>query len=373
MDWNKKREELIDKLPTLLDLLNHWAFGEEKGALQVEKSHFKGVFPTHVHQGMFDTVRMPDGYIRLVPMSLAFNAYYRGQSSYYADCKPALYRKGMSEDDIFVERLKACELQLLIETYPMYHIFLQGIAVNYPDGRQKPIRFAIDTLALAQHYGIKTELVDLTCDKWVAAFFAATDYDSNTDTYHPVIDKHRYGIMYHYWDITTIGFEKTYLRAVGLQPFSRPGEQAGFVLELAKDENLNRLKSCEKIKFRHDARVSELIFNYTNRGNKLFPKDILDGKALIIRNNDKNNKDSVIHFSHDAYNMAKEIFYPDMEEAILSDYMKKQKITLSHDRVVAFTEEEKEQCYKNWEQTKEDFFSKINVSFSYMGDSEWTI
>jgi hypothetical protein len=373
MDWNKKREELIDKLPTLLDLLNHWAFGEEKWALQMERSHFKGAFPTHDHQGMFDTVGEPDGYTRLVPMSLIPNAYYRGQSSYYADCKPALYRAGMNGDDIFVERLKACEFQLLIETYPMYQIFLQGIAVKNPDGRQEPIQFAIDTLALAQHYGIKTELVDLTCDKWVAAFFAATDYDKETDTYHPITDKHRYGIMYHYGDSAAIGFEKTYLRAVGLQPFPRPGEQAGFVLELAKDENLNRLKSCEKIKFRHDARVSELIFNYTNRGNSLFPKDILDDKALVIKNNDKNNKDGVVSFSYDAYNMAKEIFYPDTEETILSDYMKKQKIILSHDRVVAFTEEEKEQCYKNWKQTKDDFFSKINVRFSFIGDSGWTI
>ena len=228
--------------------------------------------PYYEHEGKFEIVTGPDAQERLIPCSLSFNCYYRGESGYHKPCKPSLYRKGMTDEAIFHERLKACELELLIADYPLTDIFKSGLQITLNDGHTIHLHLNIDTEALAQHYGIKTDLLDLTVDKFVAAFFATTTYRNGK--YYPVEPKEpQYGVFYMYSDIPL--WEKDmyskHMRVVGLQPFSRPGEQAGFVLRLGKKDDF-RKKALKKIKFRQDKDISWLIFNYTNRANKLFPK-----------------------------------------------------------------------------------------------------
>ncbi len=48
------------------------------------------------------------------------------------------------------------------------------------------------------------------------------------------------------------------MRVVGLQPFSRPGEQAGCVLRLGKKDDF-RKKVLKKIKFRQDKDIRNLL------------------------------------------------------------------------------------------------------------------
>lgn len=169
--WQDKRNELIGKLPTIMDVLDRLAYGEEKWAL--EKSPLRMLMPGYIQEGMFEIVEGPDGKGRLIPCSLSFNAYYRGESGYHKPCKPSLYRKGMTDELIFHERLKACELELLIEDYPITSIFKSGLQVNLSNGQVIPLHLKIDAEALAQHYGIKTDLLDLTVDKFVAAQLTA--------------------------------------------------------------------------------------------------------------------------------------------------------------------------------------------------------
>lgn len=76
--------------------------------------------------------------------------------------------------------------------------------VTMYDGAQHPINLSCDALALAQHYGSPTELLDLTVDKWVAAFFACTKYDSKTDTYRPTDERDGNGVFYSYSDIPDV-------------------------------------------------------------------------------------------------------------------------------------------------------------------------
>ena len=49
-----------------------------------------------------------------------------------------------------------------------------------------------------------------------------------------------------------------HMRVVGLQPFSRPGEQAGCVLRLGKKDDF-RKKVLKKIKFRQDKDIRNLL------------------------------------------------------------------------------------------------------------------
>ena len=53
-------------------------------------------------------------------------------------------------------------------------------------------------MALAQHYGICTELLDFTVDKFVAAFFACTKY--NNDGTYSVNDEDGDGCFYYFVD-----------------------------------------------------------------------------------------------------------------------------------------------------------------------------
>lgn len=358
MDWRKKRKELINKLPTLLDVLEHLAYGEERWAL--EKSPLRMAFPNHCQEGCFELVVMPDGVARLFPCSLSVNDYYRGQTAYYPDCRPSLLRKGMTESQVFVERLKLAEFSVLIQNHPLVKMYPNGFLWKDPVGNVHPVNLCVDAEALAQHYGIKTDLMDFTVDKWVAAFFACTDYDARTDTYSAhKSNGEDYGVFYMYVDLNFSPDGNLRLRPVGQQPFPRPGEQAGYVLSMYPGDNLNK-KVAQKIKFRHVDEISELVFNYTNRSNKLFPYDSLQVKAKII-------KESTC-FSLAAFEKAKSKFYPDVDENVLQDYLKVENITLVSEPIVEYLTDEIDSFNEEWKSLREkEFLSKIIVRYTYNG------
>lgn len=52
--WENKRTELINNLPTILDVLNQLAYGEEKWAL--EKTPLRMLQPYYEHEGKFEIV-----------------------------------------------------------------------------------------------------------------------------------------------------------------------------------------------------------------------------------------------------------------------------------------------------------------------------
>lgn len=340
----------ISQLPTLLDILEKIALDEEFFAL--DKSIMRRVFPNHPQEGYFMPVEMPDDTQQLWPMSLGFNCYYRGQSEYYSGCYPSLYRPNMTEADRFIERLKACELELLMKKHPMVGIFDHGLEITDQDGRKEILHLSVDYLALAQHYGIKTELLDLTVDKWVAAFFACTKYDARTETYSVYDGPSEFGVFYIDCtppDSMMSPFKKERLRAVGLQPFSRPGEQGGYVYRL--DEGMNFNTICEPIFFRHDRQISELIFNYSNRQEKLFPYDLLQDKARIIREGKA--------FTKQAFLLARERYYKEQDEQIVMGWLQEKQIELVDDPVVIYTDQERTDFMDYWHRHDKEFCSRI--------------
>lgn len=343
----------------LFDILDSLSLGEE--LWRYKQGRFLGLFPGIEHEGKFETIVMPDGKTSLVPCNLAFNDYYRGQSSYYEDCYPSLYREGMTPAMQFVERVKYEEFKLLISKYPITKIFSDGLYVNYPDGSSGSVSLNVDSLALAQHYGIKTELIDVTVDKFVAAFFASTT--CKDDIYTPITTpRQEPGVFYHYVEIPLPSIPSK-LRAVGLQPFSRPGEQSGFVVEMSPKENFNKLVR-RAIHFQHDPEIAEFIYNYTNRSARLFPKSILKEKADDIKSSDK--------FSQAAFDVACSEFYPDVDRSICLQYIEECKMSIVDSPIVSFTEEEKQECLKQWENKGfQDTQSKIICRFCYKEPAEF--
>jgi len=372
-DWAKKREELISKLPTLLDILDRYTIGEEWWAL--EKGTFaEDLMPHHDQDGLFDAIMMPSGYVKLFPIGLCWNCYYRGQSSYYPNSKPSLWRKGtrkkkgMQPAGQFVERLKLCELKLMIEDYPLTHIFRKGIYYKRRTGEMMLVPLDVDAEALAQHYGIKTELTDLTVDLWVAAFFAATEYHWETDTYTAITDtkKHEYGVFYHYYDpsVPLPGDKREpALRAVGMQPFGRPGNQAGYVLKMKPNENMNRMAGFEKIKFRHVAEINKLIYNYSNCSRNFFPEELFQKRLLTLRNEEH-------RFSKVALEMAREQYLKDYTDAQIEKFIEEKKISLEDKPLYLFSEKEKKQAVKYWKEHEREYLDKIIIREVYTGPIE---
>lgn len=342
---------------TLLDVLDQIALNEESWFEAPSSTRL--LFPTYYQEGKFEAIVMPNGEISLIPCGLSFNNYYRGEREFHKDCKPSLYRPGMTEAKQFVERVKYAELCILMENYPLVQYYRNGIDIKSTDGSIiDSFKLSIDTLALAQHYGICTELMDFTVDKFVAAFFACTKYNKD-GTYSVNEEDGSNGCFYHYVDRAPFTGRPQRLRSVGLQPFSRPGEQAGYVLPMNADENLND-KVVKAIHFTHNRKVSEFIFNYTNRSKKLFPNSILDDKAMVIKNSDV--------FSQKAYEMAKNEFYPNESDDILMGYLKEEDKSLCETPIVTFSSIEIENFKKEWEEGEEErFLSKIIVRKVWKG------
>lgn len=345
---------------TLFDILDHYSLEDELWAL--DSSDMRCLFPTYWEEGLFEPVRMDDGINILFPLGLAFNVYYRGQSKQHIPSRPTLYRSGMTDAKQFIERLKYVELRKVINNHPLSKIFKNDIIVTAPDNTTIPLPLGIDSLALAQHYGIKTELMDLTTDKFVAAFFATTYCDDN-DTYRPITDKHKeQGVFYRYCSPLPIlgDYNSQRLHAVGLQPFSRPGEQCGLTFRMTPDDDFNNIVNSADF-FNHDAEVSEFIFNYTNRSQKLFPVSTLQKHADSIK------KSKV--FSIEAYNTVQKEFYPTCSEELLQSYLSEEDVKIVDQVDFGFSTKEIADFKNDWVNGgSEKMLKRIRPRFTYSFD-----
>ena len=98
---------------------------------------------------------------------------YRGQDKEYdsVKCLPTLYRGNPTDEEIFLERMRFIEFKKLLNSHPIVSGFYMRHGFN------------IDYEGLAQHYGLKTEVLDFTDDLDTALFFAMCPYDASSDTY----------------------------------------------------------------------------------------------------------------------------------------------------------------------------------------------
>lgn len=328
-----KNQQIIE-VPTLLDALDYVSC-REMNEQDWDAMRIHG--PGYELEGKFVLFQDEHGEGRLYPVNLSRYMYYRGERKLYPHCYATLYRD-LSEAEKFIERLKYCELSILIEDYPLTKMFRTDLGFPY-SGSIIHVPLSIDALALAQHYGICTNLIDVTVDKWVAAFFACTFRDKD-GVFHPVTDESQYGMFNIYFSSSmTFPFNNPELSTIGLQPFSRPGEQAGYVVTMHEGEDFYD-KCAIRIKFKHDARVSELVFNYTNRANKLFPQDVLEEKVEAIK--------ATTTFSHAAYALCKELYYEQVDDGVLNGYLAEQGKDICSQKPVCFTEAEKQDFYQKW-------------------------
>ncbi len=136
----------------------------------------------------------------------------------------------------------------------------------------------VDKIALAQHYELATGYMDLTQSFAVACFFATCKRVDGI--WHP--KEGGEGIIYRvdYHQLPRISDSVV---SIGLQPFPRPAEQWGWVIEtlLAQDFETNPIVSC--MRFKHDRSVGEYFLSMFNNGDDLFPPDTMSTVADSIK------------------------------------------------------------------------------------------
>ncbi len=220
---------------------------------------------------LFHAVGIDDFFFKLMPGPEMNFKLYRGQNCFYPECVPSKYRHGSEMEEILQE-LKKNEFILLLMEHPVvYELHQLNCMGAY---------FQTDYEGLAQHYGFATSHLDLTNDRDVAMFFATTRFDQEHQAYEIIAEEFKaviYTVNYLHPDVT----ER--INIVGAQALPRPGMQKAYSISLDAQENFNDLTFVSYEQFICTKEISEHYFYLFDKGRKIFPDDVMDKRAMQIR------------------------------------------------------------------------------------------
>ena len=227
--------------------------------------------------GTFEAIISGNGNEKyILPNITSLHFLYRGQNQEVIPCKPSLYRGNPTEEMIFIERMRFIVFKRLLHSHPVIRNFFWKH------------QFKVDELGLAQHYGLKTEVLDLTSSLDIALFFATCRYNPTTDSYTYYDDSQEHqGILYVFLPIldneptpscNPADFLTQNIRVVGLQAFPRPGMQQAYGLHIKQGNSIK----CYMYKFSFTSSDSKYYYNLFKCGTTLWIKDILADKCRII-------------------------------------------------------------------------------------------
>lgn len=335
-----------EHLPNLMEVMELVCYDEEKCAVLydncLEVNHLLG--QAHDRDGVIDTVVNSECKFSYFPKGLIKNRFYRGQTKHHTPCYPSLYRD-LSDKEQFVERLKLCEFELLLRKYPSTWLFEDGINYTLSNGSIEHHSLNVDVEPLAQHYGIKTEYLDVTVDKWVAAFFACCDYATKGPKEHDVYEGHEQndvGVFYVYQAEPDYAPDSPF-RPLGLQPLSRPVLQAGYVKKLGKRQDFETMAVA--IPFRFHSGCVSIVYQLFDRSGHIQPPEVIGMKAKRI-------VAEKTTFSVAAFELAHQKYYSTMSDAEFSAMVTNHHLQSQNNPLVDFTDDELRQSVddrRHWE------------------------
>jgi len=204
---------------------------------------------------------------------------YRGQVQRHSPCLPAVFRglrfvdhpqklSRFERAKCFLERVRLEEFLLALTSHP---------ACDY----SREIGLAMSPEAIAQHYEMATDRIDLSQDPDVAAFFA-TNTRGADGSWRPVSEGT--GIVYR---LKISKFrrklrEPSDLEWIGKQTLPRPGEQRAWTLRVPLGRDFEKLP-VDLFTFTHRRHCSQRIHERFRGGKVLFPPDGLSRLAARIR------------------------------------------------------------------------------------------
>lgn len=289
-------------LPTIVDVLEELAANEYQWYLEwTRQPNF--LAPHFADDGEYMIVAQKPHSIqyKLMPGSLSSFTLYRGQNKDFSKCVPSLYRipDGFSKEEWeVISRVKTAEFMFVLMRHPVVQDLQRMIVV--------------DMVPLAQHYGFPTEYMDITNNKWVAAFFAVTKFCD--DKYEPVDEYFDDGVGVLYVSspskddpISQQFWMTDKLQALGFQYFSRPTKQYSMVFRMEEGEDFNQYPAWRKILFRHDKKASDIVYQMSWRQKRWFPLDALSEKSRLIRSDRYELAESSIKFAKAKFELPQSI------------------------------------------------------------------
>lgn len=190
---------------------------------------------------------------------------YRGQTQEHLPCLPSLARLTSLEEQLLA-LCRCVAFEDAIGSHPFVQFSEQARLFDAP--------LYIDKEGMAQHYGLSTNLLDVTNNFDVASFFATCHWDSNSRSFQPVKFAAQPGVLYRLRPAFFVGVhDSVEFRHVGWQPLYRPEQQRACALRIKKGQDFAQLPTVQKVLFRQSAKVSHRIWKSFDEGRTLFPKD----------------------------------------------------------------------------------------------------
>lgn len=225
---------------------------------------------------------------------------YRGENDSYGFSKASAYRNSIIPYpySLFISFLKIETLKIIL-----------GEMEFIKNWRCGDILYD----AIAQHYGLRTVMLDITSNIDVALFFACCYYDPYSKKYFPYTKaEQKYSVLYFASNGLIEWLNNRYInqnvgvkldiQPIGFQPFMRCSRQHGYALYTTKKDDFYKNPIFSKVRILHDdefVEFSNYIYNVMDKGEKLFPIDEGYYMQLLIEKIDK-----AIEFSSMAFQEA---------------------------------------------------------------------
>ncbi|KAB2953747.1 FRG domain-containing protein [Heliorestis acidaminivorans] len=228
------------------------------------------------------------------------NNYYRGENQIFSKSVPSLIRTLNQYNREIDKELYKLVADMRIAEFGMFLFefdFVKNWATRYSD-----VLFE----ALAQHYGLETNWLDITNDFNVALFFATCYYDGEEKSWKPLTKEMtektegtKYGMIFHIpqWQVSTQSMfnnagqhssnedAKNLINDVlpiGFQPFMRCHMQHGYGIKMTDEFPLQEDSTFEKLRFRHSEKLSKEIYERMDQGRLIYPHEGLIDLMDII-------------------------------------------------------------------------------------------
>ena len=230
--------------------------------------------------------------------------YYRGENAYYRSSKASSYRRAANPS-------RPASVNALIDRMRLYQCWE---TLDQFDAVRRWGFCEINYLALAQHYGFRTPMLDVTSDLKTALFFACCTFGED-HKWHPLTGgdfahrssrkfissgcngDSRYGVLFRSpseitdleWCTVPDDTAFEIVIPVGYQPFMRCSRQHGYMLWTQQGYDLFQDKRFDKMKFCLTEELCNWIYEEMGRGEAIYPNDDVPDISLEFgRLNDQN-------------------------------------------------------------------------------------